>query len=124
MNNKSIGYHTRLSGQNSVKLVGGSFGGPFGMETVERLVKHHFKVEMRPSGRPIFVDREGRHVMLYVTVDPETTEAGKAALADYRAAQAKAGLDAEGKARRIQALMEELSDDEILRRLGDENTPR
>ena len=118
MNNKSIGYHTRLSGQDSVKVMGGSFGGPFGMETVERLVKHHFKVEVRPSGRPIFVDREGRRVMLYVTVDPETTEAGKAALAQYRAEQRRLGLDAESKARRVQQLMEELDDDEIIRRLS------
>lgn len=34
----NIGYHTRLDGENSKKISGGSFGGSFDMETVERLV--------------------------------------------------------------------------------------
>ncbi|QGH45024.1 hypothetical protein [Bacteriophage Phobos] len=76
----NIGYHTRSDGNNTVKLTGGSFGGAVDQATIERLVRAHFTVRVKPSGRAVFVDREGRDVSLYLTVDPDSTEAGKAAL--------------------------------------------
>ncbi|UTC28513.1 hypothetical protein GURKE_05110 [Brevundimonas phage vB_BpoS-Gurke] len=115
---KNIGYHTRLRKNHTVKAAGGCFGGDFGMETANRLVKHHFTVTMTPSGRPVFVDRQGREVTLYMTVDPETTEAGKAAMADYRRAQAAAQKVEDEKARRVEELMDTMSNDEIIQRLG------
>lgn len=115
---KNIGYHTRLKSDNTVKAAGGTFGGDFGPETAERLVKHHFTVKVRPSGSLTFVDRQGREVSLYMTVDPATTEAGKAALAEHRRAQAAAQAVEEEKAQRVQALLDTMSHDEILARLS------
>ena len=80
---KNIGYHTRLHLNNSVKVVGGSFGGSLDIETANRLVNAHFTVIVKPSGRPVFVDREGREVSLYISVDPEATEKGKEAVKVY-----------------------------------------
>lgn len=115
---KNIGYHTRLRRNHTVKTAGGCFGGDFGMETANRLVKHHFTVTVTPSGRPVFVDRQGREVTLYMTVDPETTEAGKAAMADYRRAQEAAQAVEAQKARRVEELMDTLTNDEIIARLS------
>ena len=74
---KNIGYHTRLYTDNTRKIVGGSFGGQIDAETVERLVNLHFEVFVKPSGRAVFVDQQGREVHLYLSVDPENTEKGK-----------------------------------------------
>lgn len=115
---KNIGYHTRLRRDHTVKVAGGCFGGDFGMETANRLVKHHFTVTVTATGRPIFVDRNGREVTLYMTVDPETTDAGKAAMAEYRRAQEAAQAVEAEKARRVEALLDTMSHDEILERLG------
>ncbi|USN14397.1 hypothetical protein KABACHOK_05840 [Brevundimonas phage vB_BpoS-Kabachok] len=115
---KNVGYHTRLKSDNTVKAAGGSFGGDFGQETAERLVKHHFTVKVRPSGSLTFVDRQGREVSLYMTIDPETTEAGKAALAEHRRAQAAAQAVEDDKARQVQDLMDTMTNDEIIARLS------
>ncbi|USN14530.1 winged helix-turn-helix DNA-binding protein [Brevundimonas phage vB_BpoS-Domovoi] len=115
---KNIGYHTRLKSDNTVKAAGGSFGGDFGQETAERLVKAQFTVKVRPSGSLTFVDRQGREVSLYMTIDPETTEAGKAALAEHRRAQAAAQAVEDDKARQVQDLMDTMTNDEIIARLS------
>lgn len=75
----SIGYHTRLDSNNTVRVTGGSFGGGINQETVERLVNAHFQVKILSSGRGVFVDRQGREVSLYLSVDPLSTEAGQIA---------------------------------------------
>ena len=114
MTHKSIGYHTRSRVDNSIKFTGGSFGGAFDQETIERLVKAHFKVILKGSGTPVFVDREGRECWLYVTVDPATTEAGKAALIEYRKElQARQRIEDEKEAR-LETLMQNYSTDELL----------
>ena len=82
MTTKNIGYHTRLISDNTVKVVGGSFGGRFDIETANRLVKSHFSVAVKQSGRAVFVDKRGREVSLYFTVDAGETDAGKKALAE------------------------------------------
>tara|TARA_R110000744_G_C19371770_1_gene563257 strand:+ start:84537 stop:84935 length:399 start_codon:yes stop_codon:yes gene_type:complete len=82
MKTNNIGYHTRLAGDDSVKVCGGSFGGSIDQDTVERLTRL-FTVKVKTSGRAVFVDRNGREVSLYISVDPEKTEVGKAAIAEY-----------------------------------------
>lgn len=114
---KNIGYHTRLDSNNTVKLTGGSFGGSFDIETINRLVKSQFTVRVKPSGRVVFVDKEGREVSLYFSVDPETTEAGKLALTEYRRELAQREQAEAQKMDRVQALLDGMSADEILKRL-------
>lgn len=113
----NIGYHTRLYSNNAVKVVGGSFGGQIDMETVERLVKAHFSVKIKPSGSGVFVDKEGREVSLYLSVDPLKTTTGKAAKTEY-CKRKVAEYEAEAaKEREIEELMLSLSADEILEKL-------
>lgn len=112
-----IGFHTRLHNQHSVKVVGGSFTGTFSPETVEKLVNNLFDVQVRSSGTPVFVDKEGRQVSLYITVDPASTEKGKAALEDHRKtrlAQAQKEQDEESE---IEELLAGMSNEEALKRL-------
>ena len=112
----NIGYHTRLINTGE-KVCGGSFGGKVDQETIDRLVNSFFSVKINVSGRPVFIDRCGREVHLYLHVDPETTEKGEAAVAARL-------RDKEVRERReasirdeIASLMTELSPDEILKRL-------
>ena len=58
----NIGWHTRLYSDNKVKVSGGSFGGNIDQETVERLVKAWFTVNIKPSGAGVFVDCELRRL--------------------------------------------------------------
>lgn len=118
---KNIAYHTRSTADDS-KLVGGSFGGDFSLETVERLAKSHFKVVVKPSGTPVFVDKQGREVRVYFAVDPRDTTMGKAAIAEHN--KEKARLQAiqdqkeEEQQNQIDDLMDGLSNEEIIRRLS------
>lgn len=115
---KSIGFHTRLYGQNSVKVTGGSFGGSLDLETVNRLVNNHgFTVTVKPSGNPVFVDREGREVSLYFAIDPGATDKGKAALALDRKAREAAAREEERKRQEIESLLDDMSPEEALARL-------
>lgn len=117
----NIGYHTRLYSDNTCKVVGGSFGGSMDIETVNRLVKSHFSVVVKNSGTPVFVDKEGREVTLYLTVDAGSSEKGLQALKAWRAEQAKLAVEAENRREReqdeIDQLLEGLSHEEIVRRL-------
>ena len=121
---KNIGYHTRLRSDDSIKVVGGSFGGHIDMETIERLTRL-FVVKVLPSGTPIFVDNKGRQVRLYITVDAGMTTKGLEALKAWHAererleAEEVALLEAEEA--EIEDLMEGLSHDEIVRRLRGES---
>jgi hypothetical protein len=81
---KNIGYHTRLISDNTVKICGGSFGGVLDMETTNRLVKSQFTVQVKQSGRAVFVDRNGREVSLYISVDASNTDAGIAAMFKWK----------------------------------------
>lgn len=122
MNNKNIGYHTRLADNNSVKIVGGSFGGQVDMDTVNRLVKSHFTVTIKNSGRAVFVDRTGREVSLYITVDPLSTVIGKKTKSKYQEEERKRiiiqqKIDDDNK-NKIEELMDGLSMEEIIERLS------
>jgi hypothetical protein len=117
----SIIYHTRLQSDNTEKIVGGSFDGQFDADTVERLVKAFFTVTVKPSGHAVFVDRDGREVSLYVSVDACETSTGKKALAEWKAQavrveqERKALEDSQSAA--VAEAMSGLSHIEILRRL-------
>ena len=116
----NIGYHTRLYNDVGTKVCGGSFGGSIDMETVNRLMRL-FTVVVKPSGTPVFVDREGREVRLYITVDARETELGKKALAEWRKTKVQEEEERqereEREAEEINALMRSLSHDEIISRL-------
>lgn len=114
MTRKSIGYHTRSKANNNIKLTGGSFGGSIDLETVERLVKSHFTIEILPSGSLTFVDREGRQVSLYLSIDPTMTEAGKRILAEDAE---KRRIAARTLDDRLDALLDGLSTEEAIKRL-------
>ena len=116
----NIGYHTRLWSDNTVKATGGSFGGSIDMETVNRLMRL-FEVVVKPSGTPVFVDRQGREVTLYLTVDAASTEKGKVAMAAWRkereAQVRREEEQAEERASEVAQAMEGLSHDKIMARL-------
>jgi len=114
----NIGYHARLVSDNTVKTVGGSFGGSFDLATVNRLVNNHFTVEVTPSGRAVFVDRRGRRVSLYVSVDADTTEAGRAALLEYRKVELEAERKEEEKREQLRDLLDSMGIEEALKRLS------
>lgn len=117
---ENIGYHTRAYLDHTRKLVGGSFGGSVSMETVNRLTRL-FTVTVKPSGRCVFVDREGRECTLYITVDADKTDIGKAAIARWRVEQAaeaeRAERQREREAEELATAMAGLSHEEILARL-------
>lgn len=115
----NIGYHTRLYENNTIKCVGGSFGGSLDLQTANRLVKAHFTVTVKPSGTPVFVDRDGREVSLYITVDPTMTDAGKQAVATYVQGKRSRQEEETRKKDRIESLLDGMSLDEALRRLGE-----
>ena len=121
MRASNIGYHTRLLSNNSTKVVGGSFGGAIDADTVERLTRSHFTVIVKPSGRAVFVDREGREVSLYLSVDPESTSIGALALQNYHIEKQRTDREAsEQRAkeeREIEELMHGLPHSEIMKRL-------
>lgn len=114
---KSIGYHTRLESNNTVKVVGGSFAGSFDLETVNRLIKSQFTVTVKNSGRAVFVDGKGNEVRVYVSVDPEMTEVGKLAIAEERKTRAALQAVEDEKAAQVEELLANLSHDEIIKRL-------
>lgn len=111
--NKNIGYHTRLISDNSQKVVGGSFGGEFSQETIERLVNIHFEIRIKPSGNAVFVDKMGREVSLYFTVDPLSTEKGKKAKKEWNTQQ-RLECEKEEKAKMVQDLLDQYTNDELL----------
>ena len=108
---KNIGYHTRLYSDNTKKIVGGSFGGSIDQQTVERLVKSHFTVVVKPSGTAVFVDRDGREVSLYFSIDASTTEKGREALVVYRKEKEKSDRLAEESEIERERVLRELTDD-------------
>lgn len=118
---RNIGYHTRLYSNNTCKVVGGSFGGAIDMETVNRLVNAQFSVVVKNSGTPVFVDREGREVTLYLSVDAGSSEKGALAMKAWRAEcekqEAEAETRRESEQQELDELMEGLSHEDIVRRL-------
>lgn len=120
----TIGYHTRLWQDNTVKISGGSFGGRFNMETVEQLVKTFFTVVVKRGGA-VFLDRHGREVTLYVSVDAGKTTAGIAALKEWHKEQSRREQEAQKRAEAQEAevsdLMAGLTHEEIVQRLKGEN---
>lgn len=113
----NIGYHTRLNSNNTIKVCGGSFGGQIDSDTVARLVKSHFTVKILNSGSGVFVDREGREVNLYISVDPLKTEEGKKALAEHRKVLAANQALEDEKDKEIEELLASMTPDEVLRKL-------
>ena len=110
----NTGYHTRLYQDNGVKVCGGSFGGDLSMATANRLTDSFFNVIVKESGHTVFIDRQGREVTLYLTVDAAATIKGAAAQRVWRANRSR--LFTEQK-EELEVLMEGLSHEEIVKRL-------
>lgn len=114
----NIGYHTRLYSDPTVKVVGGSFGGDLSMETVERLLKaHKYSVRISETGHPRFVDKFGREVWLYFTIDPSKTSIGKEAMKTYTEQLRSKEEEEERKRQEIEDILDSMSSDEILAKL-------
>ncbi|UNY40419.1 hypothetical protein KLEP7_gp73 [Pseudaeromonas phage vB_PpeM_ KLEP7] len=118
---RNICYHTRLHKDPKVKCCGGTFGGQVDAETIERLIKYNFDVKILPSGRLIFVDKEGRDVLLFISVDPESTSKGKNVLQEYqkqkRIEEEKQEKIEQEQNEEIEELTKGLSHEEIIKRL-------
>lgn len=112
-----ISYHTRLDADNKVKVSGGTFGGTVDYETVNRLAKAFFTVSIKPSGRAVFVDKEGREVNLYIKVDAETTSIGIEAKRVWRAEGHRQDYEDRLLREEIHSEMAKLTPEEVLRRL-------
>jgi hypothetical protein len=119
MGHKSIGYHTRLYGNNKVKCCGGSFGGDISQDTVERVVNCMFTVIVKPSGTPVFVDKQGREVYLYFTIDARNTEKGKEALTAFYAEREKASEVLRQQERHLEDVLSSMSTHDILQAIED-----
>ena len=121
----NIGYHTRLDSNNTIKTSGGSFGGELSLETANRLVNAFFTVAIKNTGRSVFVDRYGREVSLYISVDAAATKKGQEALKVYHAERYKMQMEQEeidNKNRdEIEALMNGLTQEEIISRLSNKH---
>lgn len=108
MSHKSICYHTRLSNDNTKKICGGSFSGQLDLDTANQLVSAHFTVAIKNSGRAVFVDREGREVSLYISVDPSDTIKGREAIAADRKERAIREAEAAKKEAELQSQLDDL----------------
>ena len=117
MNIQNTGYHTRLYATGE-KVVGGSFGGSLDFGTVNRLVDAHFNVIIKPSGTPVFVDKELREVNLYFNILPSMSEKGKNVILKYNDEQKELENNRKEK---IVNLIDSMSDDELLDRLQSKN---
>jgi hypothetical protein len=110
-----IVYHTRNT--QGGKIQGGTFGGTFDQETIERLVTSWFTVRELPSGSLCFVDQAGRDVSLYIQIPADGCKAGRILLE----AQAKRRAEAEAAEEKLrveaQNLVDELGPGEAIRRL-------
>lgn len=117
---KSIGWHTRLRSDLKVKTRGGGFGGQIDIATIDRLVKAHFTVRELPSGTLTFVDKEGRDVNLYISVDPDMTEVGKAAAKAAQALRMTVQQKLDERRAVLDDLLDGLDIEEAIRRLKSE----
>ena len=119
----NICYHTRAANGENVgqKLTSGSFGGAIDQETVERITRL-FDVKIKPSGTPVFVDKEGREVNLYFSIDPRKTEKGKEALRNYRHEQTRIWeeerVQREKEAQELAELLSNFTHEELMRKLS------
>lgn len=113
MAHKSIGYHTRSYLDTTKKLTGGSFGGEHDAETIQRLARNLFTCRVTPSGSVVFVDREGRDVWLYVTVDAAKTDMGREALAADRKQREEADRQAQDTRAQLLDTLDGMTNDEL-----------
>lgn len=75
-------YHTRDS--KGIKLTGGMLHAENHDEAAERATLG-LEVKISRSGRPMFCNKQGREVSLYLSVHPEHTAKGQKAIVEYRA---------------------------------------
>lgn len=109
----SISYHTRLISDHKVKVTGGVRQGTYDQPLVDSLASD-FTAVVKPSGRVVFVDSEGREVSLYIHVYPQDTAAGKAALAAHREQQRLKGVEQIAKAKRLKSLIDSADEDTLI----------
>jgi hypothetical protein len=105
----TIYYHTRLSNTDD-KITAGA------MHSVSALLSD-YTVTILPSSRATLVDHKGRHVNVYMKLDPEDHSEYLAAIQAYREGKAQQAAQEALRAERIARLLNEFSDEEILKRL-------
>ena len=82
-------------------------------EAVAALVAQH-NVILTSTGRPVFVDREGRRVSLYLRLDPAQTDKGQKAYAEQRRAAQAAAASQEFQEAELRGLLQEMSTTEAI----------
>jgi hypothetical protein len=107
----TIYYHTRLDGTDT-KLVGGAREG-----TLQNILED-FTVEFTPTGRAIFIDSKNRRVNVYTKVDPSDHPGYAKARADYQKKQRDVEEEISERQKKIEKLLNALSDEEIIKRLS------
>lgn len=117
---KATCYHSRLFAHHPTKVVGGSITADSLDDAADYLVSQH-TVTVKPSGRAIFVDREGREVNLYLSIEPAETAKGQAALrADREERELAERIRAEHEAAQqleLAELLRAIDTEEAIRRL-------
>ena len=106
----TIYYHTRLDGSDT-KLVGGAREGSI------KNILEDFIVEITPTGRAIFIDSKNRRVNLYTKVDPIDHPGFHKAQSDYIQKQRDIETAIADRQKKIERLLNSLSDEEIIERL-------
>lgn len=117
----AVGYHTRAYLDTTQKISGGFFRGGLDAKTIGNLINAYFDVKIMSGGRAVFVDKNGRPVFLYITVDPSMTAKGKELIAANQAAQRSLAQALQAQEIRereeLEDVMQGLSHAEIIKRL-------
>jgi cell wall assembly regulator SMI1 len=104
-----IHYHTRRANTDEKITVGAR-------DSMSALL-NDYTVIIQPSGRPVFMDDKGRHVNVYMRLNPEDHSEYPAAVKAYHRDQQIAAQLAKDRKEQIDKLLNDLSDEEILERL-------
>jgi hypothetical protein len=106
----TIQYHTRHHGTDD-KITAGA------IHSVPALLSD-YTVTILPSGRATLVDHRGRHVDVYMRLDPEDHSEYAAAIKAYREGKAQEAALQALRAEQIARLLSGMTDEEILKRLA------
>jgi hypothetical protein len=104
-----IHYHTRHADTDD-KITSGA------IQSTPALLNDH-TVRILPSGRPTLVDCKGRHVNVYMRLNPEDHSDYPEKIKAYHRDQQIAAQLAKDRKEQIDKLLNDLSDEEILERL-------
>lgn len=109
---KATCYHARLAENNTVKTVGGTITAETLDQAAEQICagKRGFTLRAKSGGRVTFVDSRGREVRVYLSIDPVVSPQGRAALAEFNAAEEKRRREVIAQEKEKQSKLEALID--------------